>query len=68
MRLVEPLVEVEKYDGLKIMKNIERACRTCYRSEGLITDDSYKNLIKNCINRGHTSVLEHGLTCDVRRI
>ena len=73
MRLVEPLVEVEKYDGLKIMKNIERACRTCYRSEGLITDDSYKNLIKNCINRGHTSVLEHEkitvrLTCDVRRI
>ena len=41
------------------MKRIERACRTCYRSEGKITEDSYKNLIKNCINRGHESVLEH---------
>lgn len=59
MKIIEPFIEVEKYDGIKIMKNIERACRTCYRSEGLITDDSYKNLIKNCINRGHESVLEH---------
>ena len=59
MKLIDPLVEVEKYDGLKIMKNIERACRTCYRSEGLITDTSYKGLIKGCINRGHESVIEH---------
>lgn len=59
MRLIDPLVEVEKYNGLQIMKNIERACRTCYRSEGSITDESYKNLIRNCINRGHESVLEH---------
>ena len=41
------------------MKRIERACRTCYRSEGKITEDSYKNLINNCITRGHESVLEH---------
>ena len=59
MRIVEPLVEVEKYDGINIMKNIERACRTCYRSEGLITEDSYKKLLTNCLNRGHESVLEH---------
>ena len=70
MKIIEPLVEVENFDGLKIMKNIERACRTCYRSEGLITEDSYKNLIKNCVNRGHESVLEHEkvtvrLTCDI---
>lgn len=59
MRIVEPWIKVEKIDGKKIMKRIERACRTCYRSEGKITEDSYKNLIKNCINRGHESVLEH---------
>ena len=59
MEIIKPKVEVEKYDGVKIMKNIERACRTCYRSEGNITEDSYKNLLKNCINRGHESVLEH---------
>ena len=59
MRIVEPWIKVEKIDGTKIMKRIERACRTCYRSEGKITEDSYKNLITNCITRGHESVLEH---------
>lgn len=70
MKIINPKIEVEKYDGKKIMKNIERACRTCYRSEGNITDNSYKNLLKNCINRGHESVLEHEkitvrMTCDI---
>ncbi len=59
MRIVEPWIKVEKIDGKQIMQRIERACRTCYRSEGKITEDSYKNLIKNCITRGHESVLEH---------
>mgnify|MGYP005772695363 CR=1 FL=1 len=59
MRIVEPTITVEKFDGKKIMKRIERACRTCYRSEGKITEDSYKKLLKNCITRGHESVLEH---------
>ena len=59
MRLVDPVIYVEDYDGVKIMKRIERACRVCYRSEGNITEDSYKSLLKNCISRGHESVLEH---------
>lgn len=59
MRIVEPWVKVEKINGKEIMRRIERACRTCYRSEGKMTEDSYKNLIKNCITRGHESVLEH---------
>lgn len=70
MKIVDPWIQVEEYDPVKIMKNIERACRTCYRSEGNITEDSYKKLITNCINRGHESVLEHEkitirLTCDI---
>lgn len=70
MNIIKPKVEVEPFNGIKIMKNIERACRTCYRSEGNITEDSYKKLITNCINRGHESVLEHEkitirLTCDI---
>ena len=70
MIVVEPKIQVENYDGIRIMKNIERACRTCYRSEGLITEDSYKKLLKNCINRGHESILEHEkitirMTCDI---
>lgn len=52
------------------MQNIERACRTCYKSENLITDESYKTLLKNCLNRGHESVLEHEkitirMICDI---
>ena len=59
MRLVEPWIKVENFDGVKIMKRIERACRTCYRSEDKISEESYKNLLTNWLNRGHESVLEH---------
>ena len=70
MIIVKPLVEVENVDYKRIMQNLERACRTCYRSEDKITEDSYKTLLKNCINRGHESILEHEkitvrLTCDI---
>ena len=70
MKIIEPIVEVEKVDYNKIMKNLERACRTCYRSEDKITEGSYKTLLKNCINRGHESILEHEkitirMICDI---
>ena len=59
MEIVKPWILVEDYDPKKILKSIEKACRTCYRSEDLITEDSYKKLLRNCINRGHESILEH---------
>ena len=70
MIIIEPKIVVENYNPIQIMKNIERACRTCYRSEDKITDESYKTLLKNCINRGHESVLEHEkitirMICDI---
>ncbi len=70
MKLVDPVLYVENYDGKKIMHRIERACRTCYRSENLITEESYKTLLKNCLNRGHESILEHEkisirMICDI---
>ena len=70
MKIIEPKMEVEKFDGKAIMKRLERACRTCYRSEGSITDESYKTLLNNCITRGHESILEHEkitirMTCDI---
>lgn len=70
MKIIEPIVEVEKADYNRIMKNLERACRTCYRSENKITEESYKTLLKNCINRGHESILEHEkitirMICDI---
>ena len=45
MKLIEPQVFVEDYNGKEIMRRIERACRICYRSEDKITDTSYKNLL-----------------------
>lgn len=70
LNIVEPFVNIQKYSGISIMHNIEEACRTCYRSEGNLTQDSYKTLLKNCITRGHESVLEHEkitikMLCDV---
>lgn len=73
MKIIKPWIEIEKIDGKSIMQNIEKACRTCYRSENLITEESYKNLIKNCLNRGHESILEHEkitirMCCDIRML
>lgn len=70
MKIINPKIYAEKFNGIQIMKRIERACRTCYRSEGKITEDSYKKLLTNCITRGHESVLEHEkitikMLCDV---
>lgn len=70
MKIIKPEIEIEDFDGTQIMQNIERACRTCYRSEESITEDSYKKLLTNCINRGHESVLEHEkitvrMICDI---
>lgn len=70
MEIVKSWIKVEEFNGVEIMKKIERACRTCYRSEGAITEDSYKKLLTNCINSGHESVLEHEkisvhMLCDV---
>lgn len=43
----------------KIINTIERAGRTCYKSEHNISDGSAERFIKNIIKRGHESVLEH---------
>ena len=70
MKIIKPVIIVEDKDYVKLMKNLERACRTCYRSEDKIVEDSYKTLLTNCINRGHESVLEHEkitiqMICDI---
>ena len=48
---------------------IERAGRTCYKSEGKITRDSAAVFVRRLIKSGHHSVLEHAsmtvrFTCD----
>jgi thymidylate synthase (FAD) len=43
----------------EILQHIERAGRTCYKSEDKITDDSASKLIKLLIKNNHLSPLEH---------
>ena len=42
-----------------MLRNIELAGRTCYKSEHKITADSAKAFVRTLIRSGHESVLEH---------
>lgn len=60
MEIIEQSFEViDKLDGDAILKKIELCGRVCYKSEARITDNSAKAFIRNIIQRGHESVLEH---------
>ena len=57
---VDPEIELlDKIDAKEIIRTVEFACRTCYQSRDLMTEDSGEKLIRSCIKRGHESVLEH---------
>lgn len=43
-----------------MLKNIEIAGRTCYKSESEFTKESGEKFVKKLIKLGHESVLEHG--------
>ena len=61
INVVHPAFEVMK-DDLKDYNNIlilEKIIRTCYRSEGNISEYSYKKLIKKILENEHTAMLEH---------
>lgn len=60
MRVIEPYFQIESsFDPDTIMKTIEAAGRTCYKSEGKIGDGTAEKFIRSVIKRGHESVLEH---------
>jgi len=60
MRVIKPSYSIERLDEADVVfKRIERAGRTCYKSEDRITDESARQFIKMLIARGHLSVIEH---------
>jgi len=60
MKIIKPYFEfLDEIDGNRILKNIERCGRTCYKSENLITDCSAEVFVANILKRGHESVIEH---------
>lgn len=61
VKIVEPSVEIiTEIDGNKILKTIERAARTCYKTEDNISEDasSAKKMISKLIEMGHTAMIE----------
>ena len=52
-------IETPTYSGEELLKGIEQAGRTCYKSEDRITAESAKSFVQKLIERGHESVLEH---------
>lgn len=60
MKIVKQSWEFEEpVDGAAILKKIEAAGRTCYKSEDKITEESAKTFVAMCLKSGHHSVIEH---------
>lgn len=60
MKIVKPGFEVlTKVNGAEILKALEIAGRTCYKSEDNITDESAVTFVKKLIISGHEAMIEH---------
>jgi len=60
MREIDFSIKIEdEINGNDILKKIERAGRTCYKSEDKLSELSYIDFITAIIKKGHESVLEH---------
>lgn len=61
MRLIKPYYEIEsEINGQLILKHLEKAARTCYKSEHQIEDfNKTKKFVAGLIKRGHESTIEH---------
>ena len=60
MKIINACYSIETpIDGAEILKRIEKAGRTCYKSEDRITEQSAKGFVRKLIERRHESVLEH---------
>jgi len=60
MRLVKATYEIlTELNGEEILKSVEKAGRTAYKSEDKITETSAKDFVKMLVRRKHLSVLEH---------
>lgn len=60
MKLIKSFYVIEsEIDSDGILRAIEVAGRTCYKSEDKITSDSAKEFVRKIIKSGHESVIEH---------
>ena len=60
MQLVKPSFEImTKLNREEILKKIEMAGRTCYKSDSGYTEETGSEFLKKIVKRGHLSVIEH---------
>lgn len=60
MKVISPdVIILDDVRGDNVLRKIEQCGRTCYKSENKITDGSAEQFVRNIIQRGHESVLEH---------
>lgn len=60
MKVIKPSYEIlSDISREKILGNIERYGRTCYKSEHLLTEDSASRFVERIVASGHHSVIEH---------
>lgn len=60
MIIAEPgFVMESEIDGEEMLKHLEKAGRTCYKSEDRINADSARAFAQMIIKSGHVSVIEH---------
>jgi thymidylate synthase (FAD) len=59
MNFIRPTFFVQQFDGIEMLKRIEAAGRTCYKSEKKITPESAVDFVRKIIKSGHESVIEH---------
>lgn len=61
MKIIKPSFTIENREAVNIdmLKRIEKAGRTCYKSEDKITEDSAIKFVSMVLDRQHESVIEH---------
>lgn len=61
MNIIQPGYTIEERDELRGgLAIIERAARTCYKTEDRITEGSAERMVRMLIQRRHEAMLEHG--------
>lgn len=59
MRIIEPSTTYLDPTGMSPYQFMEKAGRTCYKSEANITDESAVKFVRGLKKSGHTAMLEH---------
>lgn len=62
--IITPSYEILEYPR-EVLQRIERAARTCYKSEDKITEGSAEKLVRNLLKRGHMAMIEFGGSASV---